>query len=170
MPSLASPVSNDQPKLTKLIKAVLFALLWSTTVCAAYLWHFTALGWAWDENLMKGGVPFAIGAFASGMLTSLAVQSYGHHRSELRRFCTYLLLLVGLTLAITLGIFVLHYRIYFSTWHADFPSIQFAFQTLFTGLAAVYLFLGTGLKVFLPLPLACALGFAYWHAKQARPA
>jgi len=150
--------------------AGVLAVVWSTVVMGAYFWHFSSLGWAVGKQLLQGAVPFALGAFCAAFITSVAVQLYGNRRSELRRFATFLFLLLCLTLTITLGLFVLHYRVYFSTWHADFPSVQWSFQTFFTGLASVYLFLGTGLKVFLPLPLICAVGLALYHARKPRAA
>jgi len=168
--SAPDPVHSTVGSFKRLGWASLFAFLWASIILTAFVWHFTARGWAWNAQLLEGAIPFAAGAWLGGFLTALTMQAYGQNRSELRRFCSFLLLLVGLTLAITVLAFVLHYRIYFSTWHADFPSVQWGFQTLFTGLAAVYLFLGTGLKVFVPLPLISAVVLALLYGRRAAPA
>ncbi|MEM1038325.1 MAG: hypothetical protein AAGI12_02500 [Pseudomonadota bacterium] len=152
----------------KLLNAALFGFLWAVIVVAAFMWHFLSSGWIVNEQMLTAAVPFALAAWISGILTALTTHYYGRRRSELRKFCTFLLLLLGLTLSLTVALFILHYRIYFATWHADFLSVQWSFQNFFTALAAVYLFLGTGLKVFLPWPLICAIGMSVVYARQDR--
>ncbi|MEO0545918.1 MAG: hypothetical protein AAF035_03125 [Pseudomonadota bacterium] len=160
--------ASAKPGSRRILNATLFGLLWAVIIVAAFVWHFLSSGWIMNEQMLVASIPFAIAAWIGGFLTVLTTQSYGRQRSELQKFCTFLLLLLGLTLSLTLALFILHYRIYFATWHADFPSVQWSFQNFFTALAAVYLFLGTGLKVFLPWPLICAVGLSVFYARQDR--
>lgn len=79
--------------------------------------------------------------------------------------------LVGGTLIIALAvhlataaIFALQYRVFYSHWHSDFPSLVWFFQFSFTSVGAVYLFTTAGMHFYWPLAVIAFLGFGLWFA------
>ena len=66
----------------------------------------------------------------------------------------------------TATIFALQYRVFYSHWHADFPSIPWFFQLVFTSAAAVYQFTVDSLFLYWPLGPAVFLGLGLWFAAR----
>ncbi|MEL6967544.1 MAG: hypothetical protein AAGM04_09215 [Pseudomonadota bacterium] len=151
----------------RLTEALALAAVWAATVYGSYLGTYVLLGWTWGQTLFVAGIPFAIGAAMAGFITAFLLIGRKTRADSVQRFSRFFGLLFGLTLALTALIFVLSFRSYFSTWHEPFLSVPWLFQTFFTTLAAVFLFLGTALKVFVGLPFIVALILSFAFTRGA---
>ncbi|MBL0371422.1 hypothetical protein JJB09_05220 [Rhizobium sp. KVB221] len=65
----------------------------------------------------------------------------------------------------TATLFALQYRVFYAQWHADFPSIVWCFQLVFTSAAAVYQFTVDSLYVYYPWAIVLFAAYAVWFAR-----
>jgi hypothetical protein len=134
----------------------------------------SAVASIWTHNGMLIASPLAVIAvyfyggslgFAPGLM--LARLLFGS-RGPVARFIggTFIILLA--THTATAGIFALQYRVFYSYWHATFPSIIWFFQFAFTSAGAIYQYSVDSIYYYWPFSLLCFLGFGLWFARTHR--
>jgi len=130
----------------------------------------TAMAGVWLQNGAVVTNAFAIAAlyfyggslaFAPGYWLARIVLD---GRGRIARFLGGTLVMAFTVHLATSAIFALQYRVFYSHWHADFPSLVWFFQLGFTGLGASYIFTAGGLVFYWPLSLAAFLAFGLWFA------
>lgn len=146
----------------------------STIIFGSAIWGLvmaaTAMAGVWLHNGLIIAKPFAIAAvyfyggslaFAPGCwLVRLLLGTKG----RVVRVIGGTLVMALATHLATAGIFALQYRVFYSHWHADFPSLVWFFQFGFTSLGAAYIFTAGGLVFYWPLSITAFLGFGLWFA------
>lgn len=148
----------------------------ATIVYGSAIWGFvmaaTALAGVWLQNGLIVTNAFAIAAvyFYGGSLAFapgcwLARMLLGRKGPALRFLGGSLVMALAVHLA-TAAVFALQYRVFYSHWHADFPSLVWFFQFGFTSLGAAYMFTAGGLVFYWPLSLMAFLGFGLWFASK----
>ncbi|MEL6751667.1 MAG: hypothetical protein AAFO70_06265, partial [Pseudomonadota bacterium] len=114
---------------------------------AVVTYAFAVLGlwsqnWALDGHLLGAVWPYA----PAGGLAGLAATWVAPRISKpTRRFALTAFTIAAVAIGVLAAIYALQYRIYFSQWHAASFSITWIYQTIFTTLGSIYLFLSTGL-------------------------
>lgn len=137
----------------------------------------TAMTGMWMQNAMLVGSPLAIASiYFYGSALGFAPAIWLCRMILARR--GRLLRLVGSTIIIALAthtaaatVFALQYRIFYSYWHAGFPSLVWFFQLFFTSAGAVYIFTVDSLYDYWPLTTLAFVAFGLWFARKgaARP-
>ncbi len=127
------------------------SLCWGLAMCASAaftLWNRT--GWHSAELAQVMLLYFLGGALA--FLPALFLARFvGLDRPFGARFAAHFLALSIATVGLTAFLFALDYRTYYAQWHGHDLSLLWAFQFVFTVLAAVYQFAVVGLGLYLPL-------------------
>lgn len=106
----------------------------------------------------------AVIAFLPALLLGRII---GYGRPFGARFAANFLTLAILTVGLTALLFALDYRTYYAQWHGHDLSLLWAFQFVFTVLAAVYQFAVVGLGLYLPLGGLALLAASFMLAKGA---
>ena len=167
-------LERTQGRLTQRVGEALPAP--SAIIFGSAIWGFvmalTIMIGVWLQNGLVVANAFAIAAvyFYGGSLAFapgcwLARLLLGRKGRALRFFGGTLIMALAVHLA-TSGIFALQYRVFYSHWHADFPSLVWFFQFGFTSLGAAYIFTVGGMMFYLPLSLLAFLGFGLWFASK----
>ena len=138
---------------------------------AIVTYAFAALGlrlqhWAWDADLLKAVWPYAPAGAVAGLAAAWVAPRV---ERPTRRFALTAFTIAAVAIGALATIYALQYRIYFSQWHAASFSITWAYQTVFTALGSVYLFLSTGLVLLVPWTVLAWLGIAAWLSRTATP-
>ncbi|MEM8750079.1 MAG: hypothetical protein AAGF28_07245 [Pseudomonadota bacterium] len=129
----------------------LFGTFWAVFLCVCVAYHLTSLGWHVDGQLRTALLPYLFGGFFGGA-GAFALSERFHRLSTVptRRFGLFFASLAVLTIGFAAATVVIHFRLYYAQWHAPFPSIAWAFQTVFTAAGSAYLFAVTGVRPLLP--------------------
>jgi len=111
--------------------------------------------------------------FALGGVLSFPVALYLTRLTVLgasaeRRYAAAFVALGICTMLATAFVFSMQYRVYFSQWHGNFPSVEWIFQLIFTGVSAVYQFAVLGTRLFFPLGIVLLFGASLLVARLAR--
>ena len=131
-------------------------------------WVFGSIGWAavnalsaligltlreWQGWPAIGEVVavFAAGAALAFLPATVLGRLVGRGREPSIRYAAAFVALAVLTVGFTAAVFAFQYRLYYSQWHAPFPSVVWGFQFVFTTAAAVYQFAVLGMRLYLPL-------------------
>jgi hypothetical protein len=126
------------------------------------------------RNRMATGhvADLAILYFAGGLLAWPLALPLGRFIAYSRpletRFAAFFVTLAAGTVLMTAFLFAMDYRLFYARWHAPAGSLTWVFQFLFTSASAVYQFSVLGLRLFLPLGLACLLATSFALAKRMR--
>lgn len=114
----------------------------------------------------------AILYFAGGLLAwpfaLIAGRYFAAGRRLETRFASFFVALTVCTILMTAFLFAMDYRVFYTRWHANFGSITWIFQFLFTGASAVYQFGVLGTRLFLPLGLLSLIANSLVLAKRMR--
>lgn len=138
---------------------VLGAVLWGITCALLLVFRLWLL-----DRLGSFHTPILLAVYASGGAAGWCVASLCLGLIKPRVSAQWLLgllaaaLLLGATLAITSGIFALHYRSFYAQWHSDAFTRDWFLQFAFTSASAVYQFLVIGLRLYGMLFLPAILG------------
>jgi hypothetical protein len=123
--------------------------------------------WATPSALWAVVALFAAGgalAFPVGLYLARLVAP---RRREGRFAATFLAFAVA-TLGLTSGLYVLVYRTYYATWHADAFSVTWIYQQVFTTAGALAQFAGLGLRLYFPVGFVALLVAAWWFSRPPR--
>jgi len=127
-----------------------FALIWGAFIAACVTWNFLQRGWPLDEGLHPIMTIYFFGSVAGGYCALLFSSAFAHAKPTTSRFAYFFVALIFFTLLFVAAIFALQHRLYFTQWHAEVGTVQWAFQLVFTGLGSIFLFLISGLRPLLP--------------------
>jgi len=138
-------------------RLVVFAVGWALVMpfCAAV--SLVGNGWPADDHLIAAVLPFGVGGLVASIAAVYAAVMVSWHREPTARFATFFSLLTVFTLLFTALVFSLHYRLYYSEWHAAPFTVVWVMQTLFTGIGSLYLFAVNGPILLLPWGAAVAI-------------
>lgn len=143
------------------------SLLWAAAMAASAavsLWLYDRID---APSLPAIVILFAIGgavAFAPAVTISGLIGSVRHDT----RFAAVFVALTVTTIGITALSYALHFRFYFTQWHADPFTVQWAFEFGFTIAAALYQFAVLGLRLYFPLGLVALFAISLWFANRSR--
>lgn len=151
---------------TILIGSVLFGALCAASAMAGLYLRYEFLFFSNDAIVLLYFFGAAVG-FAPGLV--LANLIAGRARRPARFVIGAIILFLSGHTA-TAAIFALQYRMFYAHWHADFPSIIWGLQLVFTSAAAIYQFTVNSLYLSYPLAPVIVIGLGLWFAAQSRPA
>lgn len=106
---------------------------------------------------------FACGGLAAFM-PAITIANVFRLTDRKSRFAAFFVALTICTVGLTALFYALHFRFYFSQWHADPFTIRWAFEFAFTIAAALYQFAVLGLRLFFPVGLVALFLAACWYA------
>jgi len=102
--------------------------------------------------------------FAPGLLLAELICGKA---GKIRRFIIGTIILTLATHTATAALFALQYRMFYSHWHAEFPSIVWCFQFVFTSASATYQFTVDSFYVYFPAAPLLFLALGVWFARRA---
>ena len=155
---------NAAPELST---AVTGSITWSLAMAASAAFSLWLNGRAATPVLTPIVILFAIGGFAAFVPALTLANLFGSNSRE-RRFAATFVSLCTVTIGITAMLYALHFRFYFSQWHADPFTIRWAFEFGFTIAAALYQFAVLGLRLYFPLGLIALFAISFWNANRSR--
>ncbi len=142
------------------------SLLWSALMALSA----AAALWASARTSGPGVLAIAV-LFAAGGLTAFApaitIANLFASHSRQKRFAAIFVSLTIFTIGLTASLYALHFRFYFSQWHADPLTIRWAFEFAFTIAAALYQFAVLGMRLFFPVGLIALFAVSYWYANRS---
>lgn len=141
--------------------------LWGLVMGASAMLGLWVRAWETPSALWAVVALFAAGgalAFPVGLCLARLVSP---RRRESRFAATFLALAVA-TIGLTSGLYVLVYRTYYATWHADAFTITWVFQQIFTTLGALGQFAVLGLRLYFPVGFAALVGAALLFSRPPR--
>jgi len=148
--------------------AVVGGILWAIGMSfSAFvsLWFFIRLE---TVHLMSILLLYAAGAFLAFPIALFFAAFLGAGRRTDTRFAASFLSLSFWTLAITAFMFSQQFRLFYAQWHDDFGTKLWLNEFVFTSASAVYQFLISGLRLYLPLGLIELILASLWLAKGMR--
>lgn len=105
----------------------------------------------------------AFSAFAPAVyLARLFIKKPGYGR-----IVALMILIASTTMLATAAVLVLEYRIYFSQWHAPFPSEFWIWQQIYTAAGAVAGYVVTGLRYYVPIGIVGLVVMSLWANRMA---
>jgi hypothetical protein len=143
-----------------------FSLAWAATVTLG------VMGQLW---LMRLGLPptanrimaiVALGALAAAPV-ALWLASMRTAANRRAGFATMFVLLVAITPGLTALLFALDFWWYFAEWHGERFSRLWMIQLAFTAGSAVYQFLVSGLRLYVPSSIIAAMLASIWWARRS---
>jgi hypothetical protein len=151
---------------------------WKTAIFGSLLW---GLGMAlsawfalWQEGLIHDlKLVFLLLLYFLGGLFSFPFALFlmaftGAGRRFDTRFAASFLSLATCTVLMTAFLFSLQYRQFYAQWHAPFGTEIWMFQYVFTAASAVYQFMVSGLRLYLPAGMVMILATAAFLARRMR--
>ena len=174
---MSDTVSNSRPtglwgrirsSLPSLQMTLIGGLVWACGMSlSAYvsLWVFIRLETVHLQSIL---ILYAAGAFLSFPFSLFFASFMGAGRRAETRFAASFLSLSFCTLAMTAFLFSQQFRLFYAQWHDDFGTGLWLNEFVFTSLSAVYQFLVSGLRLYLPLGLIELILASLWLAKRMR--
>ena len=144
------------------------AIIWALVTAAGAVldvWHH---GWQTPEKFAQIGILYALGGIFGFPLGLYLARFVALGRSPEVAFAAMFLGLAGATIGMTFAFYALEYRQYYATWHANFPSITWVFQFVFTTASSLIQFIVLGLPLFFPVGFAGLFAASLWFARQPR--
>ena len=156
------PLRQARPSLAETaISAIGWGLICPLTVWANYFfWKHLH-----PHEGFKAVVIFSAGAALVAPLAFWMAKLIGR-KSLFSAFAAMFVTLGLSTIAITAVLFALDFWWYFSQWHAPTFSKLWAIQFAFTFASAVYQFLVSGLRLYLPFSLVALIIASMWAARR----
>ena len=148
--------------------ALVGGLIWACAISLSAfvsLWFFIRLETVHLESIL---ILYAAGAFLSFPFSLFFATFFGAGRRADTRFAASFLSLSFCTLAMTAFIFSQQFRLFFAQWHGDFGTGLWLNEFVFTSASAVYQFLVSGLRLYLPVGLIELILASLWLAKRMR--
>jgi hypothetical protein len=147
---------------------VLFgSAVWGILMAAAAF-----IGLYWRDGLIIHSMLAVISLFFYGPAVGFApglwlAELICGKAGRIRRFIIGTIILTLATHTATATIFALQYRAFYAHWHAEFPSITWCFQFVFTSAGAAYQFTVDSFYVYYPVALLLFLLLGLWFARRA---
>ncbi|MDW6022683.1 hypothetical protein SAZ10_13045 [Mesorhizobium sp. BAC0120] len=154
MPSLATTVAG--------------AGCWAAVMGISALAGLWARGWHTPGSFVSVVLLFALGAAIAFPVALTAARFVSLGCSAETAFAAAFLALSLATVGVTSALFALQYRQYYAAWHADFLTITWCFQLVFTMLTALVQFAVLGTRLFFPLGFLALFLASLWFVRQPR--
>jgi hypothetical protein len=116
-------------------------------------------------NVLRLAIIFGSGATIAAPVALWCARSIGGKNSNAAFAASFVFLGVG-TVALTAVIFALDFWQYFVQWHGETFSKLWAIQFVFTFASAVYQFLVSGLRLYLPFGLIALVIASLWASRN----
>ena len=147
-------------------EVVIGSPLWGLTMAASAIATLYLRNGAETSRLFEIFLLF----FAGGMIAwpcslAFARAAVFEHRRE-TRFAAFFFCLTVCTIALTAFLFAMDYRQFYTRWHAAPGTLIWAYQFVFTSLAAAYQFVVMGIRLYMPFGFAALVLASLWLAWQ----
>lgn len=125
---------------------------------------------AWQTTPKIGAIAllFAVGGALGFPLGLFLARLLGPAGRREGRIALFFLSLSIATIATTSATYILVYRSYYATWHADPFTTTWAFQWAFTAAGALAQFAAFGLRLYFPVGFAALLAASFWFGSKPR--
>jgi hypothetical protein len=154
--------------LPSLAMAVTGAGCWAAIMATSAFTNLWARGWQTPGSFAAVVLLFALGAAIAFPVGLTAARFVSLGRSAETAFAAAFLALSLATVGVTAVLFALQYRQYYAAWHADFLTITWGFQLVFTTATALVQFAVLGTRLFFPLGFVALFLASLWFARQRR--
>jgi uncharacterized membrane protein YsdA (DUF1294 family) len=150
-------------------QTLMFSLIWAIFLAVHTLGSLYWQGWQDITSIAKLTLLIFIGALFGGMLGWFLAILLGAHRIAPKRFAVAFVFILLATVGAMVALFALQFRQYYTQWHMPAFTIGWAYQLVFTGISALYLFAVQGLRLLLPFgPVALVLAPLYFVKTTSR--
>jgi hypothetical protein len=144
------------------------AVLWGSAMGASAYANLFLDAWETPAKLQFVAVLFVAGGALAFPLGLFLARLLSEGRRAEASFAAGFISFAAATVAVTALLYAIQYRSYYSAWHAEAFSITWAFQLVFTTLAALYQFLVLGVRLFFPFGFLALFAAALWFARSPR--
>jgi hypothetical protein len=141
---------------------------WGLAMGASAYANLLLGAWETPAKLQFVAALFAVGGALAFPLGLFLARLFSQGRRAEASFAAAFISFAVATIAMTAALYALQYRLYYSAWHAETFSVIWAFQLVFTALAALYQFAVLGVRLFFPLGFAALFAVAIWFARRPR--
>jgi hypothetical protein len=148
--------------------AVFGSLLWGLGMAASAGFTLWQDGLIQDLKLVFLLLLYFLGGLLGFPFALFLMAFTGAGRRFDTRFAASFLSLAICTVLMTAFLFSLQYRQFYAQWHAPFGTEIWMFQYVFTAASAVYQFMVSGLKLYLPVGMVMILVTAAFLARRIR--
>jgi hypothetical protein len=159
---LLSHFWHSRPLIGEAISAM---LIWGTTMPICMIADYFIWRHMLAPNATRLVVIFALGAAFAAPITLWFVRIIGTKNSN-SAFATSFILLSVFTIAFTAILFALDFWHYFVQWHGPTFSKLWLNQFIFTFASALYQFLVSGLRLYLPCGLIALIIASLWASQR----
>ena len=154
--------------LPSLAETLMGGLLWAACMAGSATLDLWFRHWETPGKVGAVAALFAAGGalgFPTGLFLARLIDR--GKRAE-ARFAAAFLCLAMATIGSSAAIYVLVYRSYYATWHADAFTVTWVFQWIFTAAGALAQFAAFGLRLYVPFGFAALTLAALWFARKPR--
>jgi hypothetical protein len=155
------PIQNIWSARPSMREAASIAIIWSIIVPVCILADYLVLRHMLPPSLFRVTIIFALGAFFAAPIALWCARIFGRKNAN-SVFAAIFVLLGILTIGVTALLFAFDFWLYFSQWHGEIFSGLWANQFLFTFASAIYQFLVSGLRLYLPFGLLALVIISMW--------
>jgi hypothetical protein len=148
-----------------LVEVVVTAIVWGMVVPLCifadyYLWRHML-----PPAVLRIAFMFALGAFVAAPVALWCTKIFARKKQTANFAAMFLLLSIG-TIGITAVIFAFDFWLYFVHWHGATFSKLWANQFIFTFASAIYQFLVSGLRLYLPFGFLALVFASLWASRR----
>jgi hypothetical protein len=141
------------------------AIVWGTAVPVCIIADYLVLRHMLPPGLTRVTTIFALGAFFAAPIALWCARIIARKNANSAFSAMFVLLSVG-TIGLTALMFAFDFWLYFSQWHGDLFSGLWINQFVFTFASAIYQFLVSGLRLYLPLGLIALVIASMWASRR----
>lgn len=146
--------------------ATIGAVLWALAMAASALFNLMLDAWETPDKVQTVTALFGVGGFFAFPFGLWAARFLSEDKRADTAFAAAFVCFAVATIAITGVLYAIQYRLYYAQWHAKAFTVTWAFQLVFTGLAALYQFTVLGIRLFFPFGFLCLFVAALWFARR----
>jgi hypothetical protein len=154
--------------LPSLAAALVGSACWTLAMTTSALFALWQDGWQTPDKYAAIALLFALGAAPAFPISLLLARFCSFGRSAETAFASMFVALSASTAGITAALFALDYRHYYAAWHADFLTVTWAFQFVFTIAGALVQFAVLGMRMFMPVGFVGLFLASLWFVRQPR--
>ncbi len=147
------------------IEALMIAILWGVTMPICFLADYVLWRHMLPPETSRIAVMVSIGAAVAGPIAWWCTKIITRKHAN-SAFATMFVLLSMGTLGLTTLIFAFEFWLYFSQWHGAIFSRLWTIQLGFTFASAIYQFLVSGLRLYLPFGLIALVIASMWASHR----
>ncbi|SFT81175.1 hypothetical protein SAMN05518861_105289 [Mesorhizobium sp. YR577] len=142
------------------------AALWAVAMAGSALFNLMLDAWETPEKMRTVTTLFAAGGFLAFPLGLWGAAFLSQGKRAETAFAAAFVSFAVATIGVTAVLYAIQYRLYYAQWHADAFTVIWAFQIVFTGLAALYQFTVLGIRLFFPVGFVVLFIAALWFARR----